>query len=170
MQADPAWRELYAAGQRLYTDGDIAPRLVVWLGAMATSFATVAAWSTPVSRLALVALGGRAVSIIGAAWLYQRGFALDGPAVGWAWLLVAAVVAEAVGWLLVLRGRGAGLAIATGAGSAAMVAAVVVREAPRLALLDPSPGAQGGIVFVLALAIGVGAVTWVVRIARASRP
>src|SRR5262249_3441756 len=47
MQADAAWRDFYAAGERLFVDGDITPRLIVWLGAMATLFATVSAWSRP---------------------------------------------------------------------------------------------------------------------------
>jgi hypothetical protein len=140
---------------------------------MATLFATVTAWSrpSPLPRLAVIALAGRAASIVGGAWLVQRGFPTTGPMIVWAWLLVAAVAVEIVGWAFAWRRPdSAGLLVATAGGSGALLAAVVVREAPRLALLEsPGPAHEsgGGVVFAVALALGVAAIAWVVRTARA---
>ncbi|HEX7836093.1 MAG TPA: hypothetical protein VF469_01455, partial [Kofleriaceae bacterium] len=61
MLDDAGWRAMYAAGERFHRDAAIVPRLAIWLGAMLALFATVAAWSAPVSerrRLAGLALAG----------------------------------------------------------------------------------------------------------------
>jgi hypothetical protein len=169
MQADAAWRDFYAAGERIFVDGDIVPRMLVWLGGMATLFAAVSAWSreAPVRRLAVIALAGRAVSIAGGAWLVHRGFAVDA---AWGWLLVAAIAVDAVGWLAAWRRPdGPGLLVATAGGAGALIAAVCVREAPRLALVEPARGDPGGaVVFAIAFALGIGAMAWVVRTVRAA--
>jgi len=174
MQADGTWRELYASGERIFVDADIAPRLIVWFGAMATLFATVAAWSpgAPIRRLAAIALAGRAASIAGAAWLDERGFPIDGAIAAWAWLLVAAVAVDLAGWAFAWwRPDGGGLLVATAGGAGALIAAVVVREGPRLALLEPEHAASGGgVVFGVALALGVAAIAWVVTTVRVARP
>ncbi len=44
MQDEPAWRAMYAAGERLYAQTGVLPRLLVWLGAMLTIYAVLAAW------------------------------------------------------------------------------------------------------------------------------
>jgi len=44
MQADAAWQAFYARGDRMYLAGTIVPRLVVFGGAMATTFSMLAAW------------------------------------------------------------------------------------------------------------------------------
>src|SRR5258706_12791330 len=81
MQADPEWRDFYAAGHRVFFAGTIAPRFVIAIGAMATLFATVAAWSADDrGLLARIAAAGRIVSIAGAVWLWRAGFSVDGPA------------------------------------------------------------------------------------------
>jgi hypothetical protein len=168
--ADTAWREFYAAGHRIFIDGDIAPRLVVWFGAMATLFATVAAWSADAHRLAIVAIAGRVVSTAGAGWLASRGFTADGPAAAWLVVLASAVAVELGGWLLVLRDRPIGLALATGGCTAALLAACVVREAPRLAMIVPAPEASGGIVFAITLVVATAAISWVVKTVRSADP
>jgi hypothetical protein len=166
MMTDSVWRDFYAAGTRVFVDGDIAPRLVLWLGAMATLFATVAAWTADARKLAVVALAARVVSAAAAAWLVSRGFTADGPAVAWLIVLGLAVAAEVTGWVFVLRDRSAGLAIATAGCTAALVAATVIREAPRLAMISPAPGAAGGVAFGLTLVAAIAAITWVVRTVR----
>src|SRR5438067_509291 len=88
MSADGAWRDLYAAGQRQFASTTVAARFVVLAGAMATVFATVAAWSHAERRLAAIAIAGRLVSIAGAAWLVAQGFPADG---GWPLVLVGSV-------------------------------------------------------------------------------
>jgi len=168
MKADPIWRDFYAAGHRFYIAEAIAPRFVVLFGAMTTSFATIAAWSTAErKRLAAIALLSRLISIGGAIWLWRAGFDVSGPARAWLWMLAAAVVVEIAGWLLVLRAKtDRALAIATAAGTSALVAAVVVREAPRVALIEPHTPATGAVVFAVALVVGIAAIAWVVRTIR----
>ncbi len=174
MQADRAWRAFYAEGHRLFTGGAIAPRLVVLGGAMVALFATIAAWSAePDARrlLARIALIARCASGAGAVWLWRAGFSLDGPAIAWLVVLAVALVVEAAGWAIALRKpTDMVLAIATAGGAGALLAAVVVREAPRIALLEaPHPladDAGGAWVFGLALAAGALAVAWVLRLAR----
>ena len=168
MMADSTWRELYATGQRVFVDPDIAPRLVVWFGAMATLFATVAAWSADARRLAIVALAGRVVSAAGVAWLASRGFTAQGPAMAWLIVLGLAVAAEVAGWILVLRDRSIGLAIATAGCTAALLSATVIREAPRLSMIVPAPDGGGGIVFAVVVVAAGLAIAWVVNTVRAA--
>jgi hypothetical protein len=170
MQAEPRWHDFYAAGHRIYTAATIGPRFVVFGGAMATLFALVAAWSADAAgraRLAIVAAGGRGASIAGALWLWHAGFDVTGPAVAWFGLLVAAAALDLGAWLVAIRRPGDRvLAVATGGGAAALVAAVVVREAPRVALIEPGPAAGGVIAFAVALVVGGVAIGWVVRTVR----
>lgn len=174
MLADPAWQAFYAAGDRVYVTGTTLPRLVVFGGAMTTIFATVAAWSTDAdgrSRLAVLALLARLVSIGGAIWLWRTGFDPHGPARAWAFVLIAAVVVECAAWALLVRAASdRALAVATAAGAGAIVAAAIVREAPRVALIEPghplAANAGGFAVFAVALVIGIAAVAWVVRTVR----
>src|SRR5262249_21611669 len=117
----------------------------------------------------------------GGAWLVHRGVAADA---AWGWLLLAAVLVDAVGWLATWWGPdGPGLLLATAGGTGALIAGGCVREARRLALVSPAGGegwggvalvepAQGegggGVVFAAAVALGVAAMVWVVRIVRAA--
>ncbi|HEY3803723.1 MAG TPA: hypothetical protein VGL61_14010 [Kofleriaceae bacterium] len=172
MQADPEWSAFYAAGDRFYTDAQLAPRLVVLAGAMATIFAAVAAWFAAERRpLAIVALAGRAVSVAGALWLWHAGFTVDGPARGWLDLLAAAAVIDSIAWLVVAwRDQPSALMVATAAGAAALLAAVVVREAPRVALIEPAHGPSGGVIaFAIAVVLGAAAIAWVIRAIAPSR-
>ncbi|HTL34896.1 MAG TPA: hypothetical protein VL326_17325 [Kofleriaceae bacterium] len=174
MKADPAWHDFYAAGQRVYFAGSIAPRAAVLFPAMATSFAMIAAWSAngdARQRLALLAIGSRFVSIGGAVWLWRGGFTVDGAAFAWFLVLAAAVVVEIVAWALTWRAPTDGrLAVATAAGTSALVAATVVREAPRIPLLEPAreiaDQAGGSLVFAAAFVIGGLAIAWVIKTAR----
>jgi hypothetical protein len=174
MQADAAWRDFYAAGERAYLTVSIVPRLVVFGGGMATTFAMIASWSGADDdrrRLARMAIFARVVSIGGAIWLWQSGFPVDGSVRAWGYILIAAVVVELAAWVLVARrADDRSLAISTGAGAAAIVAAVVVREAPRVALLEPThelaESAGGTFVFAGALVVGIAAVAWVIRTVR----
>jgi hypothetical protein len=166
MVADPIWAAFYAAGERFYSDAQLAPRLVVLAGAMATLFAAVAAWFADDRRvLAVIAIAGRVVSIAGAYWLWRAGFTIEGPARGWLWLLGAASAIDVAAWLVVaVRRLDWALTIATGAGAAALIAAVIVREAPRIALIEPAHGPSGGgLAFAIAVVAGGGAITWVIR-------
>jgi len=171
MQAEPAWRAMYAAGQRLYGNAAIYPRLLLWLGAMLTLFAIVAAyWAEGADRrkLAIIGLGGRALGVAAAFLLVAAGGALEGNAHGWLYLLIAALVIEAGGWVWMLRAPdGAGLTLVTAAGTAALLCATVVREAPRLALLEPArpeaAAASGFPVFAVTLVVGVAVIAWIWR-------
>lgn len=174
MKADPAWHDFYAAGQRMFFAGTIAPRAAVLFPAMATSFAMLAAWSADPDgrrRLAPIALLSRLVSIGGAIWMWRAGFSVDGPALAWFIVLVIAVVVELAAWgASWRRPSDSVLAVATAAGTSALLAAVVVRETPRIPLLEStreiSAHAGGGVVFAVALVLGIAAITWVIRISR----
>ncbi len=175
MLADPVWSAFYAAGERFYADAQLAPRLVLLAGAMATLFAAVAAWSAAErGTLAMIAIAGRVASIAGAFWLWRAGFVIDGPARGWLWLLAAASAIDVAAWLAVawlhrhaLARRAPvdwALTVATGAGAAALIAAVIVREAPRVSLIEPAHGPSGGVLaFAIALLAGAVAIAWVIR-------
>jgi hypothetical protein len=136
----------------------------------------LAAWSADGpgrQRLALLAIGSRLVSIGGAVWLWRSGFVLDGPAVAWFVVLVAAVIVEIGAWAMTWRTpRDRALAVATGAGTSVLVAATVVREAPRIPLLEPARDiadqAGGSLVFAAAFVIGGLAIAWVIKTARAA--
>ena len=166
MLAEPAWRAMYAAGDRLYADASIVPRLGMWLGAMAALFALVAAHLAPSRLVALIALKGLVLATVCALVIGWS------DAHGWAYILVAAVAVAAGAWGVMLATPHRGLPIATGATAAALVAGAVVREAPRLAFLEPvhaeAAGAGGLPVFAITLAIGVAAIAWIVRTVRAA--
>ena len=173
MQDEPAWKTMYAAGERLYGHASIAPRLGLWLGVMTTAFAAVAAWHASVAertRLAIFGLTGRVIAGIALAVI-----AADGTVAthGWLYLFVAAVAVELVGWVRMLRDpQGNGLWIVTAAGSAGLLAGAVVREAPRLAILEtPRPAAieAGGFpVFAITLVFGIAVIAWIVKTIRSN--
>ncbi len=171
MQDQPAWREMYAAGDRFYAQAGVLPRLLLWLGAMATLFATVAAWWAAAPdrrRLAIIAISGRVVSAIAIGLLVAADAAVISAAHGWLYLLLAAVAVELVAWGWTwLSPHGAGLMLVTGAATAALLAGVVVREAPRLAAIEAPRAAAleaaGFPVFALTAVLGVVLIAWIVR-------
>ncbi len=174
MQDEPAWLEMYGAGDRLYAQSGVAPRLLVWLGAMASGFAILAAWwaSGPDrKRLAVIGIAGRVVSTAAVMLLVIQGASVIGAAHGWSYLLVAALLVELAGWAWMWRAPTSGaLSLVTAAGTAALVAGVVVREAPRLALIEAPRAAaleaQGMWVFVLTAVVGIALIAWIVRTIR----
>jgi hypothetical protein len=171
-QDEPAWRAMYAAGERLYAQSGVLPRLLVWLGAMATLFATLAAWwATDRTRLAWIGLAGRVVSAIGVALLAMHGASVVGAAHGWTYVLAIALFIEGAGWIWMLRApSSSALSLVTGAGAAALFAGVVVREAPRLALIEPPRAAalqaDGLWVFLVTAVLGIALIAWIVRTIR----
>jgi hypothetical protein len=173
MEDDAGWRAMYAAGARFHGEAVIAPRLALWAGAMLALFAPVAAWSAGAAerrRLAVLGLVGLIIAgVAGASAAALRG-AFD-PAHGWTYVLVAAAFVAALGWgWTVCRPDGPGVRLAAGATLAALLAGTIVREAPRLALIERSrptaAGAGGVLVFTATLVIGAAAITWVIRTAR----
>jgi hypothetical protein len=173
MQADPAWQAMYGAGARFYLDVAVLPRLALWLGAMLALFATVAAWQAAPAerrRLAALALAGLAIAGLTAAATIAIRRELD-PAHGWTYLLAVSAIAAAAGWgWTARRPDGPGLTVATAATTAALLAGAIVREAPRLDLVERSRATaidSGGIpVFFATLAIGIAAIAWVIRTVR----
>jgi hypothetical protein len=173
MQDDPGWRAMYAAGARFALDAAILPRLAMWLGAMLALFAVVAAWQSAGGerrRLSGIALTGLAICGVTSAIAIAVRRELD-PAHGWSYVLAFAAIAAAVGWgWTARRPDGPGLALATGASAAALCAGAIVREAPRLALIEQARatavGSGGGVVFAVTLAIGIAAIAWVIHAVR----
>lgn len=173
MRDDPSWVAMYAAGDRFYGQSGVLPRLLLWLGVMPVLFAGLAAWwarGAERQRLAIVAFAGHVIAGVAVAWLSARGSSIDPGTRGWLYLLIAALVIEVFGWVLVLRRpEGPGLAIVTGAGTAAMLGLAVVRESPRLALVSAHPAAleaRGAWVFAVTAVFAVAAIAWVVKTIR----
>lgn len=171
MQDQPAWRAMYAAGDRFYAQSGVWPRLLLWLGAMATLFATVAAWWAAAPdrrRLAVIAIAGRATSALAVGLLIAGDAAVISAAHGWLYLMLAALAIELAAWIWTwLAPDGAGLTLVTGAGTAALLAGVVVREAPRLAHIEAPRAsaldASGFAVFGLTALLGIALIAWIVR-------
>ncbi|TMQ10421.1 MAG: hypothetical protein E6J90_23160 [Deltaproteobacteria bacterium] len=173
MLDDAGWRAMYAAGERFHLDAAVLPRLAIWAGAMLALFATVAAWPASAAerrRLAALALTG--LIICGATSAIALAIRRDfDPAHGWTYLLGIAAIAAALGWgWTAHRPDGPGLSVTTAATTAALLAGAVVREAPRLALIEhgraTAVGSGGLPVFVVTLAVGAAAIAWVVRTVR----
>jgi hypothetical protein len=175
MQDEPAWKTMYAAGSRLYGDAGVVPRLALWLGVFTTAFATVAAWSATGPdrrRLAAIGIAGRVVAGFAVAWLYARAGASD--AHGWSYLLGIAAAVELVGWIAMWRTpEGNGLLLVTSGGTGVLLAGAVVREAPRIGMLEAPHAAaleaSGFPLFLATLIFGVTALAWIVRTIRTAR-
>jgi hypothetical protein len=173
MLDDQSWRAMYAAGERFHFELAVVPRLALWLGAMLALFAAVAAWSpSPAQRRRIAGLGlaGLVLCGITAAIMIAMSGAID-LAHGWTCAVAVAALAAGLGWgWTVRRPDGPGLALATVATAAALIAGSVVREAPRLALIERSRAtaahAGGVVVFAVTLLVGVAAIAWVVRTVR----
>ena len=173
MLDDPGWRAMYGAGERFHLEVAIVPRLVTWAGAMLALFATLAAWPANAPerrRLAALALAGLATCGATSAVVLAIGREVD-RAHGWSHVLAAAGIAAALGWGWTgRRPDGPGLRVATAATAAALLAGAVVREAPRLALIEharqTAVGAGGLPVFVATLAVGIAAIAWTLRTVR----
>lgn len=177
MLDDAGWRAMYAAGERFHADAAIVPRLLTWFGAMLVLFAAVSAWPATAAerrRLAGLALAGLVTCGAASAVALALGAAFDlthDPAHGWTYLLLAAAVTAALAWAWTARRPdGPGLSIATATTAAALVAGTIVREAPRLVLIERSRTTatdSGGLpVFAVTFALGAAAITWVVRTVR----
>lgn len=177
LEDEPAWKAMYAAGDRLYGNGSILPRLVLWLGVMTSLFAAVAAWTLQATgqrkRLAVIGLVGRVVAALALALIASNGGSVETH--GWLYLFVVAAAIELVGWLAMWRDpSGMGLWVVTAGGTAALVAGAVVREAPRIAILEPlrpaAAEASGFPVFALTFVFGVVVIVWIVRTIRTAKP
>jgi hypothetical protein len=167
MRDSAVWKQMYGAGDRLYGQGDVLPRLLLWLGAMPILFATLSLWLVaPSRRLTIIALCGHVVCGIAVVWIVARGGEIQ-LAHGWLYLLVLAVAIALVGWIL-----GARLVI-TAATTAALLAGAVVREAPRLALLEPvrptAHEASGFPVFAATAVFGALAIVFIWRTISSAR-
>jgi len=165
MRDEPAWKAMYAAGDRFYGQSAVLPRLLLWLGAMPILFAALSLWLTAErKRLAVIALGGHVLVGIAVAIVHA-----DVTAHGWLYVLVAAVVIELAGWVWMLR-TGKGASLVTAAATAALVAGAIVREAPRLGFLEPTRDAareaSGFPVFAATLVLGGLAIAFISKAIR----
>lgn len=173
MLDDPAWQAMYASGARFHLGLDLLPRLAMWLGAMLALFAPLAAWPASAAerrRLAGIAIAGYVVCGVTSAATVLVTRDLD-RAHGWTYLLGFAAIAAALGWGWTgRRPDGPGLRLATGGTVVALLAGAVVRESPRLALIErgrPTATHAGGIlVFGATFVLGIVLIRWVVRTVR----
>ncbi len=173
MAADDRWRAFYEAGHRVYTAIEIPLRTAMFLGGAVALFATVTAWSADAAaraRLAIGAIGGIAVAALAGGVLASRA-THDVAAHGWLYILIAGAIATVAGWAWTWRApEGAGLTLATAGTTIALVAAAVVREAPRIATIETSDNAVvagGFVVFAITIVIGIAAIAWILRTIRA---
>lgn len=145
--------------------------MMMFVGIAAASSFLIAADAPGRSRVAWVAAAGRVVSVLGAVWLWKAGLSVSGPAVAWFGILVAASIVDTAAWLVATRrATDRVLAVATAGGAAALIAAAVVREAPRLGLIEIHPqaaGTGGAVAFFVALVLRIAAIAWVARQVRA---
>lgn len=175
MRDEPAWIAMYGAGDRLYEQSAVIPRLVIWLGAMPILFATFSLWlGTPSRRLAVIAIAGHAIAGAGLAMMQLAGDLAIEPAHGWLYLLFAAVAIGLGGWLwLARRPTSVAAMLVTAATTAALLAGAVVREAPRLLLLEPArPAAReaaGFPVFAITAVLGVLAIAFIWKTIKTAR-
>ena len=175
MLDDPAWRAMYASGSRFTLDIAIVPRLVGWFGAMAALFAGVAAWSAAPAerrRLAAIAIAGLVVCGAISAGTAVIHHDVD-PAHGWTYVLAVGALVAVLAWIgTARRPDGPGLIVATAATALALLAGAVVREAPRLALIEQSRATAvesgGVVVFAITFVLGIALIVWVVRTVRAA--
>jgi predicted acyltransferase len=112
--------------------------------------------------------------VIAIAWLAARGGSIDDAAHGWLYLLIAGAAAELAGWVWTWRvPDGTGPYVVAGAGTVALLAGAVVREAPRIAMIEPPRTAAvmaGGLAtFVATVALGIVAIAWIVQAIRSIR-
>jgi len=183
MRRDPAaWVAQYRASSLRYDDVAIAPRLLLWLGVAGASWSAgvlgLAPSATPADRRrsAVIALGGLVAAGVGAL-LVER--AMDPSAVifdlapAQPWLVVAAVGAliTAAAWGAVVVGRAPPAWIARVATALLVLGLAAVREASRVAALDPSLRArlgdrQGFPLFVVMFVLGAAAIAWCLTITR----
>ncbi len=175
MLDDPAWRAMYGSGERFTFDLAIVPRLATWCGAMLALFAAVAAWpAEPTGRRRLAGLALAGLGVCGAVSVASIAVHHDLDAAhGWTPILIGAAVVAVAGWGATMRRPdGPGLVIATGATTLALLAGTIVREAPRLALIErariTTVHASGIAVFFATLAVGVALITWVIRTVRSA--
>lgn len=183
MRRDPAeWVAHYRSGAMRYAEASIAPRLLLWLGVAAVSWSAaiggvaVAPTAGDRRRVALIALGGLVVAAVGAV-LTDRAidparsvFALGEARV---WLAVSGggVAVVALAWALVLARRPPPRWLARLGTVALVVGLAAVREASRVAALDPAlrarlDDAQGFPLFVVCFLLGAAAIAWCLTIAR----
>jgi hypothetical protein len=168
---------MYAAGDRLYGQSAVLPRLLLWLGAMTSLFAAVAMWwSSGAERRRLAVLGfvGHVPVAIAVVLFVAGGGELVEAARGWMYLLVAAVAIELSGWAWMMKHPdGRAVPIVTAATTAALLAGTVVRESPRIAILQPprpaALEASGLWVFLVTLVFGALAIAWIARTIRGVR-
>jgi hypothetical protein len=173
MLDDPAWQAMYQSGARFHLDLGLLPRLATWLGAMLALFSPLAAWpASPAERRRLAGLGiaGLAVCAIISAATVLITRDLD-RAHGWTYVLGLAAVAAALGWgWTARRPDGPGLRLATWGTAVALLAGAVVRESPRLALIErarpTAMHASGVLVFGVTFVLGVVLIWWVIRTVR----
>jgi hypothetical protein len=198
-----AWSELYASGRWFFRDAEIWPRLGYGMTASFPTLATVLAWQLHWGRrlhdpadLDLAARRLRALAILGLAtsaaeaglwvlWLDPpaRGAVLGILALPYAILALAGMGIQAGGWLTVKSGADLNtrrLAILSAGAVLTTFGALVVREARRLAAIDPAtlhdahPHATGvgdiGVFLIVFTLIAATTTTGVLVVKRALRP
>jgi hypothetical protein len=156
---EEAWQDHYVSSRLIYRDAEIWPRLGYWITASFATLAVALAWqlhwgrqlhdrvnfNLAVRRLRALALLGLATSAA-EAWLWQlwldssaRGPVTSSLALPYGVLALVGVGIQVAGWLSVKTGAnlttGRLTLISTG-GVMTIVAALVVREARRLAAID----------------------------------
>jgi hypothetical protein len=197
------WSAMYASGRWFFRNAELWPRLGFWMTASFPTAAAVLAWQLHWGRrlyepaeLDQAARRLRALALLGLAtaaaeaWLWQlwldptaRGVILGTLALPYGLLVFAGMGVQAAGWLTVQRGSNlttGRLAIVSAGAILTILAALVVREARRLAAIDVTAlyaahrhAAQVGGLGVLLVCFAINAAlitTCVLIVQRALRP
>ncbi|HUQ05607.1 MAG TPA: hypothetical protein VM261_24055 [Kofleriaceae bacterium] len=175
-QASPdQWAAHYRDERVVYGDEAIAPRLLMWLGLAATSFAAGASWlaraaaPADLRRLGITGTLGLGVALTGVA-IVASGDARALPDGATLWLVLGAlaVVVAVLGFGSLWSGRvRSGRWLATAGVATLYLAIAALREVRRAHTIDWRPtldGAQGLPLFLVFAAGGTVAIVWCARL------
>ncbi len=201
---ESAWASFYAAGSMIYRSPELLPRLAVWFVGAIPTLAVLVAWQlwlmqragrtlprTELSRLALLALAGLALSAVCGGLYYlamddaARRHVTGALASLYLGAAVLGLLLQAIAWMaqwLRLRPRprlsAAWLGVASVGVLITVIGATVVREAIRLSATDihalyerhARAAAVGGMpIFLIFLAVNAALIAWCIALAQSRR-
>jgi hypothetical protein len=194
---ESAWTSFYASGSMIYRSPELLPRLAVWFVGAIPTLAVLVAWQlwlrqragrtlprTELSRLALLALGGLALSAVCGGLYYlalddvARRHVTGALASLYLGAAVLGLLLQAIAWMAQwLRPRlsVAWLGVASAGVLTTVIGATVVREAIRLSAMDihalyerhTRAATVGGMpIFLIFFAMNAALIAWCIALAQ----